>query len=215
MRYCVMVARQTLTLFVWVQILVPQPKRDLGISGVSSYRGVAQFGRALRSGRRSRRFKSSHLDQTCGEQFAHRRFSFAISFAPAAECLRWRFAFKAGAGNNPIPHRAARNQLIYTSLWKGSARFQAGGQSGSLPNACINRKSQQLASNCWLQPVEKPAPAIKPEQVLGLQTGTKREKAAKCQACFRAIRIVCRHPAQDGGRSISRWPVFSDSWQQI
>ena len=26
MRYCVMVARQTLTLFVWVQILVPQPK---------------------------------------------------------------------------------------------------------------------------------------------------------------------------------------------
>ncbi len=122
MRYCVMVARQTLTLFVWVQILVPQPKRDLGISGVSSYRGVAQFGRALRSGRRSRRFKSSHLDQTCGEQIAHRRFSFAISFAPAAECLRWRFAFEAGAGNNPIPHRAARNQLIYTSLWKGSAR---------------------------------------------------------------------------------------------
>ena len=26
MRNCVMVARQTLTLFVWVQILVPQPK---------------------------------------------------------------------------------------------------------------------------------------------------------------------------------------------
>ena len=28
-----------------------------------SYRGVAQFGRALRSGRRGRRFKSCHLDQ--------------------------------------------------------------------------------------------------------------------------------------------------------
>lgn len=28
MRNCVMVARQTLTLFVWVRILVPQPKRE-------------------------------------------------------------------------------------------------------------------------------------------------------------------------------------------
>ena len=46
-----MVARQTLTLFVWVRILVGQP-----------HRGVAQFGRALRSGRRGRRFKSCHLD---------------------------------------------------------------------------------------------------------------------------------------------------------
>lgn len=26
-RYCVMVAQQTLTLFVWVQILVPLPKQ--------------------------------------------------------------------------------------------------------------------------------------------------------------------------------------------
>ena len=31
MRYCVMVARQTLTLFVWVQILAPQPHESLGI----------------------------------------------------------------------------------------------------------------------------------------------------------------------------------------
>ena len=56
-----MVARQTLTLFVRVQILLPQPG-----SGIRSLlnRGVAQLGRALRSGRRSRRFKSSHLDQT-------------------------------------------------------------------------------------------------------------------------------------------------------
>ena len=30
------------------------------------FRGVAQFGRALRSGRRSRRFKSCHLDQKNG-----------------------------------------------------------------------------------------------------------------------------------------------------
>ena len=29
LRNCVMVARQTLTLFVWVQILVPQPKKQL------------------------------------------------------------------------------------------------------------------------------------------------------------------------------------------
>ena len=30
--------------------------------GLNLYRGVAQLGRALRSGRRSRRFKSCHLD---------------------------------------------------------------------------------------------------------------------------------------------------------
>ncbi len=71
-----MVAQQTLTLFVWVQILVPLPTGQ----GPGAYvcprllffmpagnkpaprRGVAQFGRALRSGRRSRRFKSCHLD---------------------------------------------------------------------------------------------------------------------------------------------------------
>ena len=47
-----MVARQTLTLFVRVRILLPQP-----------FRGVAQLGRALRSGRRGRWFESSHLDQ--------------------------------------------------------------------------------------------------------------------------------------------------------
>ena len=40
---CVRVARQTLTLFVRVRILLPQPSR-----------GVAQLGRALRSGRRGR-----------------------------------------------------------------------------------------------------------------------------------------------------------------
>ena len=48
-----MVARQTLTLFVRVRILLPQPSR-----------GVAQLGRALRSGRRGRWFESSHLDHT-------------------------------------------------------------------------------------------------------------------------------------------------------
>ena len=43
----------------------------------------------------------------------------------------------------------------------------------------------------------------------------KREKEAKCPEYFRGIRAVCRHPAPDGGYSISRWPVFSNSWQQI
>ena len=32
MRNCVRVARQTLTLFVWVQILVPQPNRELSLA---------------------------------------------------------------------------------------------------------------------------------------------------------------------------------------
>ena len=65
------------------------------------------------------------------------------------------------------------------------------------------------------QPVEKPALAIRPEQVFCLKTRRQEEKAVKCQAHFRAIWTVCRHPVPDGGHSISRWPAFSDSWQQI
>ena len=66
MRNCVRVARQTLTLFVWVQILVPQPLKPASFKKSVSHtlRGVAQFGGALRSGRRGRWFESSHLDQT-------------------------------------------------------------------------------------------------------------------------------------------------------
>ena len=60
MRNCVRVAQQTLTLYVWVRILVPQPLAPI-TSGLF-FRGVAQFGSALRSGRRGRRFKSCHLD---------------------------------------------------------------------------------------------------------------------------------------------------------
>ena len=62
MRNCVRVARQTLTLFVWVQILVPQPIDAPAAQRGHRYRGVAQFGRALRSGRRGREFESRHLD---------------------------------------------------------------------------------------------------------------------------------------------------------
>ena len=65
------------------------------------------------------------------------------------------------------------------------------------------------------QPVEKPAPAIKPEQVFCLETKSETEKASKQQLHFSPILFVFRHPAPDGGHSISKWPVFSDSWQQI
>ena len=44
------------------------------------------------------------------------------------------------------------------------------------------------------QPVEKPALAIRPEQVFCLKTRRQEEKAVKCQAHFRAIWTVCRHP---------------------
>ena len=43
---------------VQVQVLLSAPA-----FGFAPYRGVAQFGRALRSGRRGRGFKSRHLDQ--------------------------------------------------------------------------------------------------------------------------------------------------------
>ena len=65
------------------------------------------------------------------------------------------------------------------------------------------------------QPVEKPAPAIKPEQVFCLETKAETEKASKQQLHFSPILFVFRHPAPDGGHSISKWPAFSDSWQQI
>ncbi|HJD18258.1 MAG TPA: hypothetical protein IAA01_08340, partial [Candidatus Fournierella excrementavium] len=45
----------------------------------------------------------------------------------------------------------------------------------------------------FAQPVEKPALAIRPEQVFCLKTRRQEEKAVKCQAHFRAIWTVCRH----------------------
>ena len=74
------------------------------------------------------------------------------------------------------------------------------------------KKSLQKAGS---QPVEKPAPAIKPEQFFCLETKAETEKASKQQLHFSPILFVFRHPAPDGGHSISKWPVFSDSWQQI
>ena len=68
MRNCVRVARQTLTLLVEVRVLYPQfLGRGAGyLAGQDvrlHFRSVAQFGRALRSGRRGRVFESHHLDQ--------------------------------------------------------------------------------------------------------------------------------------------------------
>ena len=43
------------------------------------YRDVAQLGRALRSGRRSRRFKSCHLDQKSKAEAKSSAFDFSLS----------------------------------------------------------------------------------------------------------------------------------------
>ena len=79
----------------------------------------------------------------------------------------------------------------------------------------ISKKIIKKPSKGGLQPVEKPAPAIKPEQVFCLETKAETEKASKQQLHFSPILFVFRHPAPDGGHSISKWPAFSDSWQQI
>ena len=47
-----------------------------------------------------------------------------------------------------------------------------------------------------------------------MATGKEPEKAAKRLVYSEVIWPACRHPAPDGGPSISRWPAFSDSWQQ-
>ena len=61
------VARQTLTLFVWVQILVGQPSNpNLYRLGFVLSRGIAQFGSVLGSGPRGRGFKSRYSDQKGG-----------------------------------------------------------------------------------------------------------------------------------------------------
>ena len=56
-------------------------KMALSIQGL--YRGVAQLGRALRSGRRSRRFKSSHLDH---ERLCRNVESFCFIHKIAGHC---------------------------------------------------------------------------------------------------------------------------------
>ena len=71
-----MVARQSLTLFVWVRILVGQPRDGFG----AFFRGVAQFGRALRSGRRGRGFESRHFDYLAGAPKALRNQGFRCFF---------------------------------------------------------------------------------------------------------------------------------------
>ena len=43
LRNCVMAARQTLTLFVWVQILVPQPEKAVKIDAICFDRFLMRF----------------------------------------------------------------------------------------------------------------------------------------------------------------------------
>ena len=43
LRNCVMAARQTLTLFVWVQILVPQPEKAVKIDAICFDRILMRF----------------------------------------------------------------------------------------------------------------------------------------------------------------------------
>ena len=102
-------------------------------------------------------------------------------------------------------------RAVYTGCTKGlDQRFF------SLLSVLNIFERNQKKSGLWpLQPVEKSALAIRPEQVFCLKTRRQEEKAVKCQAHFRAIWTVCRHPVPDGSHSISRWPAFSDSWQQI
>ena len=63
-------------------------------SGLVFFRGVAQFGSALRSGRRGRRFESCHLDQKekstekVGFSFCH--YNVTRFEGDENDCLQWR-----------------------------------------------------------------------------------------------------------------------------
>ncbi|WP_417093092.1 hypothetical protein, partial [Intestinimonas timonensis] len=59
--------------------------------------------------------------------------------------------------------------------------------------AAVRDKPARLSGG--LQPVEKPAPAIKPEQVFCLEMKAETEKASKQQLHFSPILFVFRHPA--------------------
>ena len=60
-------------------------------SGLEFFRGVAQFGSALRSGRRSRKFESCHLDQNKKthrlESYSKGQFFRRIWHSPFGLCL--------------------------------------------------------------------------------------------------------------------------------
>ena len=73
------------------------------------------------------------------------------------------------------------------------------------------KKPGKTAGLSRFQLVEKPAVAIKPEQVFCM----KSKRTEKKEEDFLSILLVCGHPILDGWRSISRWLAFSDSWQQI
>ena len=74
----------------------------------TKYRGVAQFGRALRSGRRSRRFESCHLDHKEGTALVA-VFSLCLRVARKEPDLRskCRFAFTARRSASLLARRRA------------------------------------------------------------------------------------------------------------
>ena len=78
------------------------------------FRGVAQLGRALRSGRRGRKFKSCHLDQKITDTFGYLLFFYIIKTRPElaaglskfnepkrsanlGETVRWTVSYKASS----------------------------------------------------------------------------------------------------------------------
>ncbi len=78
---------------------------------INAVRGVAQFGRVLRSGRRGRRFKSCHLDQKSGVNQIHRRI-----FAAVVELADTRDLKSLGSNIVPVQVRSAAliNARVYS-----------------------------------------------------------------------------------------------------
>ena len=104
------------------------------------YRDVAQFGRALRSGRRSRRFESCHLDQKKKAQPG--LFSFACNYwrEPAFSAFRCKALCAAFGMEEPRKSHVMafstvlyrRHQLVPSRMAPAEARCQ-GVVAGSNP----------------------------------------------------------------------------------
>ena len=79
-----------------------------------SHRGVAQFGRALRSGRRGRKFESCHLDQL---QKAELRFFVVQPFSLSGRfCEKQAFPKRRGENSGHFPYDCRTAALSLTRI---------------------------------------------------------------------------------------------------
>ena len=148
---------------------------------IRAYRDVAQFGSALRSGRRGRRFESCHLDQQeshpqswvafllvvmFGDEEARKCVSIFLGFALVQPSIRTAFRAKPRFESPQIPHLLISVRFYHPSYHLIRPRYRSatfpsrGRQAQSQANSEVNRLCFGLVAAGSLQPAptrRKPA----------------------------------------------------------